>query len=183
MSIRFYCSCGQKMRAEDKHVGRSTKCAACGQSVTIPTESVREADKEAGASSKERSKSGRKAKGSAGTHASEVVEQEQEPKSRKPGESFIRFLDSELPPVDQAAEADAGVSDRVCPVCESPLAAEAVLCLRCGYHAHFGRRLPVLRDRQDDPAATETTERRKPGLVGHLRAAVGKMLTKRPKNP
>jgi hypothetical protein len=42
MTIRFACvSCGKKLHTDDKNIGKSTQCPACGGAVTVPQTSTR----------------------------------------------------------------------------------------------------------------------------------------------
>ena len=108
MPIRIKCKCGKTLNIPDGMAGKAVKCPGCSQALRVP--------------------------GGAGAAPAAP-----KASSAKPA-----------PPAPQSPFGDGGMSDlfdeegfsdtveALCPVCRAEMAANAVLCTKCGYHKETG---------------------------------------------
>jgi len=114
MPIKLRCKCGKILSVPDAASGKGVKCPGCGTAIRVPTKSA------------------------SGSAASQKLSQ----KSTSPPKP----VKSVPMPVDDLGSLfdEEGFSDSVeavCPSCRAEMAAQAVLCTKCGYHKERGEQL------------------------------------------
>ena len=119
MPIKVSCQCGQSFAANDQLAGKRVKCPKCGNAIAIPA--PKQPAKPPTAPSQRPSA------------AQKPRQASQNPPAPSGGSSLSDLFDE--------AGVTAKVEGRHCPECGSDMAANAVVCIHCGFHRELGRKL------------------------------------------
>lgn len=114
MPIKIRCQCGKTLNAPDAAAGKAVKCPGCGKSLRVPA-----------AGPTKRAKP-------AATKSNPAKPAAAAPKA-VPAATGIDDIDSLFDEEGFSAQVEA-----VCPNCRVEMAANAVLCTKCGYHKETG---------------------------------------------
>ncbi|HEX5102963.1 MAG TPA: hypothetical protein VFV87_04090 [Pirellulaceae bacterium] len=123
MPIKVTCQCGKSFAAKDELAGRAVKCPNCQQPLRIPSPQAAGAPAAQNLAAPLPSAAPRQAAASPGFSS--------------PGGASSLF--------DEAGLKAAPAGSSLCPGCTSPLPANAVVCIKCGYNLKLGRRMETVR--------------------------------------
>ena len=124
MPIKIQCQCGKSLSVKDQFAGKAVKCPGCGQAIRVPSAGPQQAGpQQAGTQPSAAHPAG-------GMPASA-------PAAQPVGAASIGNPMNEL--FDEEGF-DSGIA-AVCPACAQPMAAEAVLCTKCGFNKATGQRI------------------------------------------
>ena len=125
------CACGQVVSAKASLAGKTVKCPGCKKPLKIPL-----------AQQKSRH-----------TVQSTPANLPGTPPGSTPGASSSPmeelFDEMGIRPVPGAGESGAA-SARRCPECKASMAAEAIICIQCGYNERLGRKMVTVRSRTQE---------------------------------
>lgn len=160
MPIPVACACGQKFAAQDRLAGKTVKCPKCGQPITIPGPAGG-APPGQPAAPKPAS-----AKPAAPTPPTQKPAVPQKPAAQQPVDLFAKTpaQPAAQKPVDLFGSLSApdtgvgGILDEIgleqsktatrCPNCGGDMAADAKICVKCGFNTQTGKRLQTVSDTQ-----------------------------------
>jgi hypothetical protein len=121
MPIRIQCKCGKSLAVKDQFAGKTVKCPGCGQPLRVPEAS---GGQTAGGS--------RPASGKPAAPAAKPAPAAASVASAGFDNSMDELFDE---------EGFGSNITSVCPACGSQMAAEAVLCTRCGFNKATGEKV------------------------------------------
>jgi transcription elongation factor Elf1 len=163
MPIQFACpSCARQYSVKDELAGKGAKCGQCGHKMTIPQASTQESTTSAPVAKKSAPV---KAPPPKTSPAKSIATSVPKPAPAvEPGVSS--WLDEELEEsrAEIKAKPQPPPTAANCPSCNSPLAAGAVLCVKCGYDTRTRGRRVVEHGEQED----EEPKRSKLGTAASL---------------
>lgn len=166
MPIQVACTCGKKFNAPSKYAGKKVKCPECKEPVVIPNGKapVPAAPKAVSDKVAVKCKCGKsfrakpdllgktvkcpgcskpiKIGGSSTPKASKPSKAKADPKAQRAKAVPRKPMDDLFAEVGLA---DDGSGGRKCPECKSPMGAEAIICIDCGYNENLGRKMQVTR--------------------------------------
>ncbi|MEM6366193.1 MAG: hypothetical protein AAF745_17310 [Planctomycetota bacterium] len=130
MPIQIKCGCGKALRVRDELAGKAVKCPGCGKAIRVP-------GKAAGGAG--RSKNAGTAARPAATGVSAAAAAPAFKPTPKPSAAPQASNDS-LDDLFAEEGMDRHVA-AVCPACRAEMAADAVLCTKCGFNKQTGEKI------------------------------------------